>query len=177
MSGWFRALFLFSSFGPLYAVLAISLHVQSLHKEAQISWGVTALSFLVFMFLKSGFKRKSVHYSRVTSEASLDENILSYMLAYLPPLLIDDFTQNQKVIPAVAFYAVISFLLARIDALYINPYFLLFGFRIYRVRLESQRAALVITKLSEIGVGQRLGLYEIQRSRLYFAEVPVEARS
>jgi hypothetical protein len=172
MSGWFRTLFLFSSFGPLYAVLAVCLHVQKHHFAAQLTWIVAAASLLVFLKLKSDFKQKSVFYNQVAPIGSLDENILSYMIAYLPPLLVDDFSRAEKVVPVAAFYAVVGVLMMLVDTLYLNPFFLMFGLRIYRVQLESGRTVVLVTRLREIAANQRLSLYEIQESRFYYAELP-----
>jgi len=169
MSGWFRALFLFSSFGPLYLLLAVSLYVQHQRGGCIASLIAFVCSFLVFLKLRSGFQRKSVMRNKVVLEQSLDENILTYLISYLPPLLIDNLADPKKTIPALTFYAVTVLLMLRIQSLYINPYFLMFGYRIYRVALESGRPAIVIVKGREVVTGDTLNLYEIEPSTLYFA--------
>ena len=170
MSGWFRALFLFSSFGPLYGVLCLGLIIQKLYIPASVAGVATLAAIYVFLFLRSGFKSNQPFKDRADVLAQLDENILNYLIAYLPPLLIDDLGSGAKVAPALAFYAVVVTLMASSNTLYVNPFFLLLGYRIYRVRRTSGRTVIVITKKLEIVGNEELNLYEVQRSRLYFAD-------
>lgn len=170
MSGWFRALFLFSSFGPLYAVLGLGLTIQNLAKPALIAWIASALSVFVFLYLRSGFRSGPVFHSKLEIDAQIDENILSYLIAYLPPIFIDNFKLPEKYVPAGAFYAILFVLMIRIDTLYVNPFFIMCGYKIYRVKLESGRSAVVVTRKREISKDEVLNLHELDSSRLYFAE-------
>lgn len=170
MTSWFRALFLFSSFGPLYAVLALGLYVQNHCVGASVAVAAFVLSFLVFLKLRSGFKKNSVFHAKVQTESMLDENILTYMITYIPPFLIDDFSKPEKFIPALGFYVVMVALMLRTETIYVNPYFLWFGYRIYRVTLESGRPAIIVTRRDEVVSGDLLNLYEVHASRLYFAD-------
>lgn len=170
MSGWFRALFLFSSFGPLYAVLGLGLTIQKLDKPALVAWLASAASVVVFLYLRSGFRSSPVFHSKLTVDSQLDENILSYLIAYLPPIFIDNFKSAEKYAPASAFYVILFALMIRIDTLYVNPFFIVCGYKIYRVRLESGRSAVVVTRRREIGKDEVLNLHELDSSRLYFAE-------
>jgi hypothetical protein len=169
MSGWFRMLFLFSSFGPLYAVLALGLYVQNHAFHALLAATTAVTSFLVFLKLREGFVRKSPFWSKIDVEAALDESILSYLIAYLPPLLIDDFNKPEKFIPAIGFYFVVITLMLRTDTIYVNPYFTWFGYRIYRVKLASGCPIILVTSRKYVASGDELSLYEMQPSRLYFA--------
>lgn len=170
MSGWFRALFLFSSFGPLYAVLGLGLTIQKLNEPARIAWLAFAASVFVFLYLRSGFRSKPVFHSKMEVVGQLDENILSYLIAYLPPIFIDNFKTPEKYAPASAFYFLLIILMARIDTIYVNPFFIMCGYKIYRVKLESGRLAIVVTRKREIGKDEVLNLHELDSSRLYFAE-------
>lgn len=122
------------------------------------------------MNLQAGFKAKSPVHNEVTVNGPLDEAILTYLIAYLPPLIVDDFSKPEKFVPAALFYIVVILLMFRADTVYVNPFFLLCGYRIYRVTLESGRPAIVVTRLAEVASVTRLSLYEIQPSRLYYAE-------
>jgi len=170
MSGWFRALFLLSSFGPLYALLAVGLWFQGAHGPAVVAATAFVSSFLLFLKLRSGFKRQSVVRNKVELIESLDENILTYLISYLPPVLIDDYSDPKKTGPLIVFYVVAVVLMLRTNTIYVNPYFLVFGYRIYRVTLTSGRPAIVVCNRPELVTGDELNLYEIESSRLYFAE-------
>src|SRR5579863_3991880 len=103
MSGWFRTLFLLSSFGPLYAMLAVGFWVQGGRAAAAVAVAAFIGSFLLFLKLKSGFNRASVLRNKVALLESLDENILTYLISYLPPILIDDYSDPKKVAPIIIF--------------------------------------------------------------------------
>lgn len=170
MSGWFRALFLVSSFGPLYGVVAAELYVQRAKVDG---WWFFALCFaasvLIFLWLQRDFRSKSPVHTRAKVIAALDEGILAYIIAYLPPLFIDDFSKPEKILPVALFYVVLATLMIRADTIYVNPFFLWFGYRVYRMELESGRSVIVITRKQEVVGEERLNLYEIEPSRFYYA--------
>lgn len=170
MSGWFRALFLVSSFGPLYGVVAAGLFVQRAKVDG---WWFFALwcaaSVLIFLWLQRDFKSKSPVHMKAKVTSALDESILTYIVAYLPPLLVDDFSKLENTIPALLFYVILVTLMARAETIYVNPFFLWFGYRVYRMELETGRSVIVITRKQEVIGGERLNLYEIQASRFYYA--------
>lgn len=180
MTAWYRARFLFCSFGPLYLLLFVGLVVQ--HKWAGASlWskytllmalagGSFIISLFVFQSLRNSFLSASPSRCKVVPIESLDESVLGYMLSYIPPLMIDDLNLLAKVAPAIVFYVVLILILLRTDTMYVNPYFLLFKYRIYRVQLPSKRAVVIITKKAEILQDETISLYEIQPAKLYFAK-------
>ena len=180
MTLWYRALFLFSSFGPLYFLLCAGLAVQ--HDWTKEGWkggdviatlcvGILfLLSFVIFLFLRSGFKSNSISRYSVDEISSLDEAILTYLIAYLPPLMIDDLSSIAKVVPLAIFYLIMTTVMLLSDTMYVNPYFLLFGYRVYRVKLPSNRMVIVVSRKRELLPGELLHLYEVQPSRLFYAD-------
>jgi hypothetical protein len=179
MTAWFKSKFLFSSFGPLYFFLALGLTVQhdwqakwnwSFTNLAMITgWGCLALSFLAFLHLRTDFAVGSIIRSAISSPERLDESVLSYMLSYLPPLMIDDFGNNAKVIPALGFYSVLITLMAATNTIYVNPYFLLFKIRIFRVSLADGKRVVLISKRTNIKEGELIPLYAINPDSLYYS--------
>lgn len=170
MTPWFKALFLFNSFGPLYLLVAASLYAQG-GKWWWIGLVFFAVAIIIFLWLEGRFKRKSVLRKKVIVEASLDESIFTYLLTYLPPFMTDDFSAPSKLAPVVVFYSLMIILLFRSSTIYTNPFFILWGYKIYRVRFEdTKRAIILITRRSDLVDGDMLSLHEIQLSRLYFAE-------
>lgn len=180
MSAWYRILFLFSSFGPLYMLLCLELTIQHDWQKTgfrgggvigmSVAGAAFLLSFFVFTWLRSGFRANSPSRYKVDPLTSLDENVLTYMLSYFPPLMIDDFSSTAKVVPAIMFYVVMTAIMFCADTMYVNPYFLLFGYRIYRVKLPSARSVILVTRKTEVRPDELLNLYEIQPSRLFYAD-------
>ena len=179
MTIWYRSWFLFCSFGPLYLLLGVGLAVQAdwsvggLWHYDRIAIVLSGLCFIlsisVFLILRAGFTAGSPHRSNIYDLETLDDSILGYMLSYFPPLMIDDLRSASKLMPAVVFYVVLVLILAKTDKMYVNPYFLIFGYRIFRVRLSSGRAVVLITPKSELRVGEVTTLFEIQPSTLFYA--------
>lgn len=83
--------------------------------------------------------------------------------------MIDDLSSAAKVAPATVFYAVLILIMLRTDTVYVNPYFLMFGYRIFRIELPLRRPVVIITKIKVVIPGDNLTLHEIEPSRLYFA--------
>jgi hypothetical protein len=170
MSGWFRAIFLFTSFAPLYLLLCASLYAQGF-RLWWVALLIAGLAICAFIFLEKRLTRKSVFRKKVVFESSLDESVFSYMLSYIPPLMIDDFSDMKKLVPVIGFYIVTVFLLFRSSVIYINPFFIALGYRVYIGRIhESGRSVVIITRDKAPIDGEVLNLYEVQSSRLYYAE-------
>ena len=179
MTTWYRTRFLFCSFGPLYLLVCVGLAAQ--HKWLQdgfkggdaiamvIAASAFFLSIAVFDGLRRGFSAASPSRYAVEPADTLDDTVLSYMLSYIPPLIIDDLSSAAKVAPAIVFYVVLIIIMVTTDTMYVNPYFLLFRYRIFRVELPSKRTVVVITRRPEILPGETVDLHELQPSKLYFA--------
>lgn len=85
--------------------------------------------------------------------------------------MIDDFSDMKKLVPVIGFYIVTVFLLFRSSVIYINPFFIALGYRVYIGRIhESGRSVVIITRDKAPIDGEVLNLYEVQSSRLYYAE-------
>lgn len=134
-----------------------------------LGWGCLALSFIVFLHLRTDFAVGSIIRSVISSPERLDESVLSYMLSYIPPLMIDDFGNDAKVIPAVGFYSVLITLMAATNTIYVNPYFLLFRIRIFRVSLPDGKRVVLISKRTIIKDGESIPLYAINPESLYYS--------
>lgn len=170
MSGWFRALFLFTSFAPLYLLIGASLWIQGF-RLWWIALLAAGLALATFLLLERRLTYKSPFRQQVTFESSLDESVFSYMLSYLPPIMIDNFSDLKKVTPVIGFYIVSAFLLFRSSVVYINPFFMALGYRIHIGRLhESGRTVVVIVRGFTPIDGEILKLHEVQPARLYFAD-------
>ncbi|WP_092499898.1 hypothetical protein [Faunimonas pinastri] len=179
MTSWYRARFLFCSFSPLYLLLFAGEAAQ--HDWKNASTGITGLfvmglsacaffaSILMFNELRSGFEQGSPMRYAVDDIEPLDESVLSYMLSYIPPLMIDDLSSWAKVVPACVFYAVLMLIMFRTDTVYVNPLFLLFRYRIMRAKLPSGRSGVIITRRSNFLPEEILTLHEIQPSKLFYA--------
>ncbi len=83
--------------------------------------------------------------------------------------MIDDYLDLNKVIPVSIFYIIIFIIMFRTDTMYVNPYFLIFRIKIFKVTLPSGRSVVVVTDRQEILNGENLTLYAIESSKLYYS--------
>lgn len=173
MGNLFKAMFLFSSFGPLYAIFAVRLHYSA--KVAPIwpqafwlAFGLSIITFLLSARLLSGVKRA---LRKVIDVKPKDAEVLSYLMTYIPTLVFRDFADPGTYIPLVILYGIIAVLYMRLDAPYLNPFFLLFNYRIYEAKLEDSRAVItIVSKGRPVGGSEKLLLAEIGAGTLYYCE-------
>lgn len=120
------------------------------------------------MSLKSGGK----DYKEINNCENISENIISYTISIIPPLMIDDFSDINKIYTVLIFYLIMFVVLYRSNIIVLNPLFLVFGYKISMVRFnKSSNYCVVISKYSlRIDSGSKLSTYEIYRSSVYYAE-------
>lgn len=170
MKGHFRALFLFTSFAPLYLLIGVVLGVKCQWGGASIWLAIFLLSVLVYAVLIRHLKRASQIHKSVVSAERLDSDILSYVVSYLPPLISQDLDSVVTYIPLFVFYITVLTLLFHSRNLYVNPLFMLAGFSVFRVDVGLSRPVVVITRKKDLFPQDGIALYEVQTSVLYFGE-------
>jgi hypothetical protein len=141
MSNWFRFLFLFSSFGPLYLIFFVKLELNAgVGRMAPIIAGLACLlSGVAFYFLRRRLHSDNGTIFEVTDVKSKDSEIFSYITTYIPPLISRDMSDPAVYIPLAILYMIIFMAYMRLDSPYLNPYFILLGYRIYEARLPNSR--------------------------------------
>jgi len=177
MTRLFKAIFLFSSFAPLYFLLAIGLAVQRWDRSEYglagtfgvwIATLLLILSYFAFIYLRRGLAITQPMREEVSSPQAADESVLSYMLSYIPPLLIDDFSNPEKSVPAICFYIVLIIMMGATQTIYVNPYFLLSGCRIFKAKISGKPVTIITTR-DFLPESELITLHEIGLSSLYYA--------
>lgn len=152
-----RIFFFLSSYIPLYILLIIAnIDIEEGVLKGIINlftrnvfWTIIyilillpLLIFLLFLLKKPQSKEKPNVYQ------SVEDNLISYIMTYITPLLTIDIANNQDdrtVIINIFLFFIIGLLYVKQDLIYLNPTFLLLGFNIYK---DSQKDRYVITKLT-----------------------------
>jgi hypothetical protein len=88
----------------------------------------------------------------------------------MPPIFLGDMLRTSNIVPVIGFYIVMILLMLRSDLLYINPYFILFGYRVHRVVINTGNAVVIVSRGGIIREGALLTLREVARSSLYVME-------
>lgn len=172
MTTFFKFLFLFSSFGPLYLVFAIKAHYGSgLPDALGVSFACAFVaSFAVFIFAGKKMRGGVGRLYRVVDVKIKDAEIFPYIMSYIPPLIFRDLSKPDIYLPLIVLYGIIALLYIRLDAPYLNPYFLLFGYRIYEAKLEpSRNVVTIIAYRRPISGSEQLELTELSVG-VYYSE-------
>ncbi len=172
MAGTFRFLFLFSSFGPLYAIFAIKLHYNA---GVSVFWewlSVTlfATSLLVFIMIARSLRTDNGTSVEVSDIKSKDNEIFGYITTYIPPLLARDMSDLSTVLPLAVLYTVMFFAYMKLDAPSLNPYFIFFDYRIYEGKASNEKSLITIISKRRFSGTARLTLFEVADGKLYYCE-------
>jgi len=86
MTNFFRLQFVFSSFGPLFALMAVVFVVQNRPRSAAVAGLLALCAFVTFLALATGMKRKSPSFEvvRVDARASLRAWISTFSRTSFP---------------------------------------------------------------------------------------------
>ena len=154
LTKWF--LFL-SSYIPLYILLIVAnVNVDSGYLqgiidlfESKFFWKILyclivfPIVFLPFLYFKKPNSRDNpVKYQ------SVEDNVISYIMTYITPLLTIDITENQDdrtILINIILFFIIGILYVKQDLVYLNPTFSLMGLNIFR---DNDNERYIITRLT-----------------------------
>lgn len=173
MTGWFRFWFLFSSFGPLYLIFAVKLHyTPGVPPAAATLAGVACVgSIPVFALVARSLRRRDGVPFKVTEVRAKDSELFGYLTTYIPPLIARDMADPSVYIPLAILYLLIVAAFMRLDSPYLNPFFLVLGYRVYEARLLPSRALVtVVTRGGRLAGTDEPLLREVGAGDLYFCD-------
>lgn len=171
MSFLFRFFYVFSSWCPLFLLMGIASFSTNSVFAAGCAIGFI-LSFIIFVGMVLTIKSGGKDYKTIFSSQNYAENIFSYTLSILPPVMIDDFTNLNKVLTVVVFYIIVFFILIKSHVLTLNPMFIIFGYKISKVKFNGSSNAytLISRKATTLQTGKIVSTYEIYRSGVFYTE-------
>jgi hypothetical protein len=133
MSFLAKLIFVSASWCPVYLLVAVlawpanrTLSVLLL----ALSLGSLLLLYLLEKVVRARFARELVTASR--SEVQ-KEDIFMYVLSYIPPFFAVDVSSNEKLVALLLLYFLIFMTYVRLDQYHLNPVFVFFGYRVFRV--------------------------------------------
>lgn len=153
-----------SSYIPLFAILIIKhwnikfifpntdiAGIQSLSglkiPILSVGWVVLAVISCIMLILVIDVRRSKggEDFKNVESYRSRDELITSYILVYIFPFVVLDYTSIVNWVAFLIFFFVIGLIQVRSSHLYVNPILALLGYRIYEVD-TGERTVTLVTK-------------------------------
>ena len=146
-----RTVMFVSSYFPLYIMLIV-LHyekydtVEELLRFKQTLFlvvlvGCIIISIVSIIFLK--ISRGGADLSLDEIERS-DDTIISYMMTYIIPILTTNFISCGEVLVNIILFLLIGYLYIRMNLLYLNPLWSMFGYLSYRANSDI----VIITNIS-----------------------------
>ena len=123
-----KILFFVSSFFLVYGlVAALSWHENNeLAKYSLVAFFVAPFLYIVV----ENFTAKSQEIPlKINSVSSKNENVMMYIIAYLPPFFSVDYSETGHIIGILGFYAIFFLIYVRLGMFYLNPLFIIRGFR------------------------------------------------
>lgn len=151
-----------SSYTPLYLILIVkhwSISITIPHSEIYLiekAGGVTLPAVSLFWALLAGISLAALalvvnirrskggqDFKEIESYRSRDELITSYILVYIFPFVVLDYTTFANWIAFAIFFAVIGLIQVRSNQLYVNPILAIRNYRIYEIDTGDQMVMLI----------------------------------
>lgn len=138
-----KSLMFLSSYFPLYIMLLI-LNYEKLDSFCELKKIKTmvflalmliciTVSILSVLFLKSGKGNKRLHIEEIDRP---DDTIISYMMTYIIPILTTSSMDKGEIIVNIILFLLIGYLYIRLNLLYLNPLWSVFGYLSYRANSD-----------------------------------------
>ena len=166
----FKLIFIFSSFGPLYAVFALEIYLTKDAPQTLCYLFSTlfAVSIVAFITATRRMRQGTSNSYTVVDVKPKDAEVFPYTMTYILPLIFKDFEKPNVYIPLTLLYGLMCLLYIRLDALYINPFFLIFGYRIFEAKLEPSRNIItIIAYRRPVSSTERLQMRELSAGVYY----------
>lgn len=140
-----------SSYFPLYIMLLI-LHFDKYDSICEIK-RVKVIIYLIVMIICISISLVSLVFLKVSSGNKKliinelerpDDTIISYMMTYIIPILTTDLVNRGEIIVNIILFLLIGYLYIRLNLLYLNPLWSIFGYLAYRINSD----VVVITNIN-----------------------------
>jgi hypothetical protein len=137
-----KSLMFISSYFPLYIMLLILHHdkcyrLQDLEPKVTVFVFVMAiciiLSLLSVCFIKISTGTKPLKIDEIERP---DDTIISYMMTYIIPILTTSFLTKGEILVNILLFLLIGYLYIRLNLLYLNPLWSMFGYLSFRVNSD-----------------------------------------
>jgi len=175
MKGIYRFAFLFSSFGPLFFIMAVkTILTRPISNTGLIVFLVLfGFSLAGVVFVVHGLKRTTPQTHTLTDLKPRDTDIFPYLMTYIPSLIFKNVYDPDIGIPLVILYALIFLLYFKLDSPFLNPFLAALGYRIFEARMEKSKSPVILISKGRILTGtESLSLFEVAASNtsIYYYE-------
>jgi len=140
LTNLFKVLLFISSYSPLYILVGLCIFPfeefngrSILHDQVMLTVYCILLVFFLFSFLPIWYITKCELNSMIVGKrvTRKNEEVLSYLVTYIVPLLAIDITEKSTLITNGILFMLIGYLYVKSNLIHINITFLLFGWNTY----------------------------------------------
>jgi len=136
-----KTLFVFTSYGPLWLLIAVRFGSVEPHAKlaawapslAGAFYAASVGSVIVFFALQNIASRTNSISVTIEEYGRKDDHILAYVVTYFPPLFSLNLGAPSDLWSMFILYATVAIVYIRLDAYYVNPFFALAGYRVFEI--------------------------------------------
>lgn len=139
----FKLIMFISSYFPLFVMIIILWNKKICQgfREKNTFWIVfsVVVVIMIFMsifsviFLKKGNYSKRIDIKQISRP---DDTVLSYVMTYVIPLVSGEGSSNEVFIVNFLLFILIGYIYIRLNLIYLNPLWAIFGYTIYKMEDE-----------------------------------------
>lgn len=143
-----RIIMFISSYCPLY-ILILILHKSKLPKNTTTAIVVLILISIISLFIF--LRGKGTKVTVINNLENPDDTVLSYIMTYLIPLINNGDNLKEMYIVNSFLFLLIGYVYIRLNLIYLNPLWAIFGYLIYR----NDNREIIITNISRQALRQK----------------------
>lgn len=113
---------------------------------AECCWALTIASVAIYFWMERLIFRRAPQSLKIKSISRRDENILMYVIAYLPPFFAVNVGLYGQLAALALFYVVFSITYVKLNLYYLNPMFIFRSYRTYTLVSEGGEEYVALVK-------------------------------
>src|SRR5258707_4391280 len=111
-----------------------------------VAFAIAIGSIPIYMAMERAIFSRARRSLTIRSIARRDENILLYVLAYLPPFFSVDFSKSGHIFALALFYIIFAITYVKLDLYYLNPMFIFRSYRTYNIVSNSREEFIALIR-------------------------------
>jgi hypothetical protein len=127
----------FSSWAPVYATMALVAYATAPRISCVLAV-VTVLAIAMYFFMEWVIFEGSEKSYLIEDVTKRDENVIMYVIAYLPPFFAVSYIDVGSLLALLLFYVLFAITYVKLDLYYLNPMFVFMSFRAYTIKSDGR---------------------------------------
>ena len=157
-----RSIFFVVAFVPLWLILSINCGIAGI-----CHWYLVAIliGFIVTLvagtlhYIKKAYSSEEQNYFKIEKKDDITQNMVFYILAYIPVLFVEKFTATE-IVAFVVLLAIVYLVYIKANMLHVNPVLTIMGYKTYRVTDDHRNTVVLLSRLN-IRIGVEVPYVEI----------------